>query len=254
MKQPTRFLFSIVLLALTSLLVFSMQQQPEEKRINGIIIRDNEPASERTSFSVDGPKGRWSAAFVPDKSQNRTNTPVVVHATRTLMGNARWHNLKLTHVTLINYSSKKIVAASLRWITTSREKPEAMLHQGYTRLFEAQLESGETKTFECPIIDFAKKSGDLFRDGTLNGDFLLKIRVTDVQFEDGSSWREGDAIPIVTASGSSPQINVCDDRICSYNSPDSKVFCQRLFGSNGYWCDLTNCSTDGYCVCTITSC
>lgn len=257
MKLLTRFLLLFILLTLTALLSLSVQQKPDKKRINGHIIEENEPAIERTTFSIDGPTGRWSAAFVPDRTQNQSNSPVVVHATRTLMGNEKWHNLKLTHVSLSNYSSKTVAAVSLRWITTTRDNPEAMLHQGYTRLFEARLEKGETKTFESPIIDFAKKSKDLFKDGTLNGDLFLRIRVTDIQFEDGSSWKEWDPLPVAKASNhSSPTqgIQVCDNKICSYNSPTNKAFCQSLFGNAGYFCELSICSPDGYCVCDITSC
>lgn len=205
MKQHVRTFSCIMLLALATLVTFGIHQKPEQKRINGFVLRDAEPPSERTSFSVKGPQGNWSATIVPDLDQTRLNFPVVVHATHLLMGNKEWNSLKLTRVTLRNYSSKTVLAVSLAWKITTNQDRHTALRQGFPGLFEAYLLPGETKKVESPVIDFAKLVTNsrfeepLAKNGILNGDFLVKVRVDSVQFEDGSEWRESFVVQPVKA-------------------------------------------------------
>lgn len=255
MRPRFKMLSSAIFLAFATIVAFSIQQNPEKKRINGYLLRDKEPSAERSSFSVKGPQGAWSVAFIPDKVQTPANAPVKVHATQTLTGNEKWNDLKLINVELSNYSDKTVLGVAIRWIITPKSDRSYMLHQGYPGLFEAHLLPGETKTVEAPIIDFAKIATPLIKDGTLSGDFVVKIRVCNVEFEDGSSWRETETAGIVKASynNSDTQIVSCPNVICSFNNPQNKAQCDHD-PVGGDFCDLTNCSPDGYCLCTNINC
>jgi hypothetical protein len=107
------------------------------------------------------------------------------------MGNAQWRNLQLTHVTLKNYSSKAVLGVQLKWFITTREDRSKVLPPpGYTGLFEAQLEPGEKKQFESPLVKFSQASKHLTINDLLEGNFLLQIRAFEVEFKDGSTWND----------------------------------------------------------------
>lgn len=113
------------------------------RQINGKSLADKEPVAERTSFTENGPLGRWSASIIPDLSRNSSTSPVVVTGTTMLLGNSQWRNLQLTYVTLKNYSSKTVLGVQLKWFITTKENRSKILPPpGYTGLFEAHLEPG----------------------------------------------------------------------------------------------------------------
>jgi hypothetical protein len=166
-------------------------QRSNSSTINGKRLADKEPLSERTSFTENGPKGHWSASVIPDLSRNSTTSPVIVTGTATLMGNAEWRNLQLTHVTLKNFSPKTVLGVQLKWFITTKMDPDKILPPpGYTGLFEAHLMPGEKEKFECPLIKFSQAIKYLVKDGNLEGDFLLQVRVFEAEFEDGSTWND----------------------------------------------------------------
>jgi hypothetical protein len=166
-------------------------QTQDKKRINGKLIAEKESKEQRTSFSENGPKGRWSASFIPDFSRNSSNSPVVITGTSALMGNAQWRNLQLTHVTLNNYSSKTVLGVQLKWfITTRAEQTKILPPPGYTGTFEAYLLPGDSQRVECPLVKFSQAVKYLIKNGVLEGDFLVQVRVYQVEFEDGASWND----------------------------------------------------------------
>jgi uncharacterized protein affecting Mg2+/Co2+ transport len=218
-------------------------QRSDTKRINGKLLADKESLAERTSFTENGPSGRWSASIIPDLSRNSSTSPVVVVGTSTLMGNTQWRNLQLTHVTLKNYSSKTVLGVQLKWFITTREDRSKVLPPpGYTGLFEAQLEPGEKKQFESPLVKFSQAAKHLTTNDSLEGNFLLQIRAFEVEFKDGSTWNDdwggpkpGDIgepwrgareqIPLQNHVTPSVQAT-CDHTLCSHNTPDGPAICE----------------------------
>jgi hypothetical protein len=230
---------SIFLIKVIYALGPSQSQRSNANTINGKRLADKEPTSERTSFTENGPIGRWSASVIPDLSRNSTTSPVVVTGTATLMGNAEWRNLQLTHVTLKNYSSKTVLGIQLKWLITTKMDPSKPLPPpGYTGLFEAHLGPGEKEQFECPLVKFSQAIKYLVKNGALEGDYLLHVRVFEAEFEDGSTWNDdwggpkpGDkgetwrGIDKPNAQRNHSLQSSCGHTLCSYNSPDSHSFC-----------------------------
>ncbi|MGH9874055.1 MAG: hypothetical protein ACRD9S_16510, partial [Pyrinomonadaceae bacterium] len=101
----------------------SQAQRTNTKEANGKPFADKEPPSERKSFTENGPPGRWSASIIPDLTRNSSTSPVIIIGNSTLMGNAHWRNLQLTHVTLKNYSAKTVLAVQIKWFITTRTNP-----------------------------------------------------------------------------------------------------------------------------------
>lgn len=190
----------VLILGLTFAITFSVKafstataqsQRSDARMINGKQLADKEPPSERTSFTENGPPGRWSGSFIPDLSRNSTTSPVVVTGTATLMGNKQWRNFQLTHVTLKNFSSKTVLGVQLKWfITTKLDASKILPPPGYTGLFEARMLPGAEEKIECPLVKFSQAIKYLVKDGSLEGDFFLHVRVFEVEFEDGSTWND----------------------------------------------------------------
>lgn len=169
----------------------AQSQRSNARIINGKRLADKEPPSERTSFTENGPPGRWSGSIIPDLTRNSSTSPVVVIGNSTLMGNAQLRNLQLTDVTLKNHSSKTVLAVQLKWFVTTKAEPTKTLPPpGYTGFFEANVLSGDTQTVECPLIKFSQAIKYLVKNGTLDGDFFVQVKVYQVEFEDGSSWND----------------------------------------------------------------
>lgn len=102
-------------------------------------------------------------------------------------------------IVLKNRTSKTIKAFKLGWIIMSAEdhragkNREAALLEGGTDLIEPGFTNfgGRTKPFYLEVLKAAKP---LVKDGTLNGTFAIRIRLTEVQFQDGSIWIEGQPV------------------------------------------------------------
>jgi hypothetical protein len=249
------------------------QQPHEKKRINGKVLADKESAEQRTTMTENGPTGRWSASFIPDLVRDSSNSPVIVIATRTLMGNKELRNLQLTHVTLRNYSAKTVLGVQLKWFVTTtlaRSKPVAAAQ--YTGLLEAYLAPGETKEVESSVIIFSKAVKSLINFGNLDGQFVIQVMTYQVEFEDGSSWNADWGGPKPGEQGQPwqgpPRDNslrnhaatkalqsTCPNTICSYNTPLGTSFCDAD-PIPGLVCIRGDpCSPDRvYCDCQIFSC
>jgi hypothetical protein len=220
-------------------------QTQDKNRINGKLLAERESKEQRTSFSESGPLGQWSASFIPDFSRNSSNSPVVITGTSTLMGNAQWRNLQLTHVTLKNYSSKTVLGVQLKWFVTTRAKQTRILPPpGYTGTFEAHLQPGDSQRVESPLVKFSQAVKYLVKNGILEGDFLVQLRMYQVEFDDGTSWNDDWGGPKPGERGerwqgatepkslqnhvSSVLQGACQHTLCSYNTPDSHSICEVI--------------------------
>lgn len=195
--ELTKRLLLLIVLGAAAIFLFKavyalgQSQRSEPRRINGKLLADKEPLTERTSFTENGPSGRWSASIIPDLSRDSSTSPVVVVGTSALMGNSQWKNLQLTHVSLKNHSSKTVLGVQLKWfITTKEDRFKVLPPPGYTGLIEAHLDPGEKRQVESPLIKFSQAVKYLTKNDSLEGDFLLQIRVFEAEFEDGTTWND----------------------------------------------------------------
>lgn len=272
-----KWILVLILVLLCALIVFvaakpngsAQSSRTNTGKINGKPLADKEPPSERVSFTENGPTGRWSGSIIPDLSRNASSSPVVITGTSALMGNSQWRNLQLTNVTLKNYSSKRVLGVQIKWFVTTRtDQTKVLPPPGYTGLFEADLQPGETQKVECPLVKFSQATKYLTRNGSLEGDFFLQVRVFQVEFADGSSWNDDWGGPKPGEIGEQwqgpekPEQNhsaltlqtTCAHTICSYNSPDSHSFCES-YPSTQLTCHVgPPCSPDAYCTCSHDEC
>lgn len=194
-KMPALVILSLIasafLLKSISVLSTAHSQGQERKRINGKVVADKASPAERLTFSENGPLGRWSGSIIPDLSRNSSNSPVVVIGTGALMGNKELRNLQLTHVTLKNHSEKTVLGVQLKWfVTTKTDRAKILPPPGYTGLFETYLKPGDTGIFKSPLVMFSQAVKYLINDGRLEGNFVVQVKVFQVEFEGGSTWNE----------------------------------------------------------------
>ncbi|HEX8421869.1 MAG TPA: hypothetical protein VF634_00565, partial [Pyrinomonadaceae bacterium] len=67
---------------------------------------------------------------------------------------------------------------------------EAKKAEGVTTLFETEIAAHGIAKLDSTVVDFLAEAKPLLRKGRLNGDYVIKVRVVEVEFVDGSMWRE----------------------------------------------------------------
>jgi hypothetical protein len=192
-KISRAFLSTLTFLLFTSLTAtFGLCQNEQSGRSDtGKANQDQEAITEKNSFSKQGPGGKWSLHTVFDFAQiDDSSVPVAIVKIIKFLGHKQWRNVKFTGLTLDNRSIRSVKAVQIRWIITSERDREAILLQGLTPLFEARIPAHEQRDVEPPIIDFAAVTKPLQKKGTLNGEFTIRLKVSEVHFEDGFVWKE----------------------------------------------------------------
>lgn len=187
---PLRLIFLLFMLLTPNIVLGQSGQKSgsvdSDKRTVG-----KEPITDRNSFSKPGPGGKWTLGISFDIPQtNDDSVPVVISKMVNFMGHKKWRNAKVTGLTLNNRSTRSVKAVQLRWIITSGEDRKTILLQGLTPFFETRIPAQGQRDVEPPVIDFAEVTKPLQKNETLDGDFTLTVRVSEVHFEDGFIWKE----------------------------------------------------------------
>lgn len=147
------------------------------------------------TFSGKAPKGKWTVAAIPDINQaTDTTTPVVLSGLSSLFGRQEWGGyLKVIAVKLTNRSDISVASVRLGWlIVTEQDRAalksdeEAKLVEGITPFFDVAIAAKRAQKVEPPVIDFLTEAKPLLKAGALDGEFVIKVRVVEVEFGDGS--------------------------------------------------------------------
>ncbi|MGH9956194.1 MAG: hypothetical protein ACREBC_03565, partial [Pyrinomonadaceae bacterium] len=107
--------------------------------------------------------------------------------------------------------------------------------------------------------DSIKQLKPLLRDGRLNGSFYIRVRVSEVYFSDGSSWKEdklvaGRKLLYAHARPSLAQVNCTNER-CGPLDEDLQRWCEPD-PFPGFICRRENCNPNELqaCFCNLYSC
>jgi hypothetical protein len=239
--------------ALTTLRGQNETSQESANNKSGAAKPKQEAFHERNSFSEEGPQGSWTVSALFDTRQaGDASVPVAPVGVKSFLGKGKWKNLKLIAVTLENRSPKLVRGVQLRWFITTKEDEDSILAQGTTAYLDAPLPEGESREVETPVINFAKEIKSRVKGGKLEGNFLLKVRVSNVRFADDSVWKETDSSGVAKkAHGSrAPDPYYCSNTLCGvgsyayqclYNGSTSYTHCRELI-CNQYGCNCSNIS------------
>lgn len=192
-------------------------------------------------FTQPSPKGNWYAAASGDADQASDNdVPVFVTGVQSLLARGDSANLIINRVVLKNRTQRTVTRVSLKWLLTAGEEQATVVLQGDTPHFYGMLPTRAYQKADIPLIDFAKIARPLMKAGVLDGQFLLKLRVGEAKFADGTTWRyDAPAVRFIKAAFPLPALpqTPCPNRGCGTGSYGQTTCNWFVSGASG--CTLT---------------
>lgn len=129
------------------------------------------------------PGGDWTVGFHLYQAEGFDSMPVRV------IGVKSEGDKGLTRVELRNRSSKGVAAVRIGWYVSTEGGPGTILAQGETSLLSAPLHANESVQLSIPPVSLARILKPAVRSNTLRGDFSVQVAVTEIVYEDGSTWK-----------------------------------------------------------------
>ena len=225
--------------------------------------KQGRPAADYSRYFTEAsPKGKWYVSASGDPSQaSDTNVPALVMGVQSLLGRGESADLIVNRVVLKNVTQRTIRSVKLRWMLTTGEEQASVVLQGDTPAFEVMLPKFSHQKVDSPLIDFAKIVKPLLKNGAIDGIFQLKVKVGEVRYADGSSWKGGEAtIKFINASYSlpTPTQTTCPNKGCGTGPVHGEAQCPGLYYvAGGLGCTMSNCNYQNgvnYCICTTRWC
>jgi len=151
-----------------------------------------------TAASQGHPK--WDVSSMPDTVQfNDPSAPVAVYSVASGVKEASAdgpRELQVKEVIVQNKSSKDVSSLTLRWTVTPLNERTTVLLRGQhethvLRPLHKTLAAGHRQTLKLSLPKIAKILKTVPNADSYSG-FAIIIGVSDVVFEDGSSWEEKD--------------------------------------------------------------
>ena len=177
-NKQSKIALSLIVLAIMALAAIGVSQIRRESV---------QQAGEDTLDEIRRLRGRREIVTVFDRRQIwNESVPVVVVATMT-SSERGWH---VRGGSIRNRSPRTVEGVSLRWTVTPFDQPNVVLNDGVTGRISVNVPPGERRALRFPDMNFRRILRPLVRNETLEGRFLITIRVTEAYFTDGSQWAE----------------------------------------------------------------
>jgi hypothetical protein len=271
MRQPTKRLFFVPLLIVTALINLSVSQSQKQQKVTDDSNQDKK-AGETIDLSQyltkATPLGDWGVAATADISQSDdANMPVVCSGVQSVLITGKVVNLVISKVKLENRSRRPVKEVKLEWLLTTSEDPQPVLLRGQTAFFNAFLPAFRKQKVDAPGINFAEIVKPLLKDGAIDGQFLIKLRVSEVRFVDNTAWKNGATSNFIKASYTRPVTLACPNKGCGVGPPPTGLVNGVFYGeaecgwfvSGARACFKHNCTTDPgngitYCICDTLWC
>jgi hypothetical protein len=191
---------------------------------------------------VELPRGNWSFSAHPYMGKDLDDRPVIVSSVETHADKG----IRLTRAAVKNRSTKPVLSVKLQWSLSYEQSQDTALRNGTSDWIELpkNIPSGESRVlrFLAPPVSFVSVTNDFVSNGILTGDFYLTVLVSEVRYEDGSTW-------MASRIGNGRVIQV------SLRNALSQVGCARQKCKNiggGYACEASTNSE--YCTNRQVSC
>lgn len=129
----------------------------------------------------------------------------------------------VTRVGVKNNSEKRVTAVKLNWFLSSEHNLGVVLQRGETPLVAPPngLQPGEKREVSFPVVDFEKVYKPLLRGDSVSGQFRVQIAVSEILYEDGTTWRwtpPRDVAPVPPPEYAHAQVKpTCANQTCKYN-------------------------------------
>lgn len=141
----------------------------------GYEIRDNDRL----------PGGDWTVGFHLYQAEGFDSIPVRVTSVKSERGKG------LSGVELQSRSSKPVSALKIGWYVSTEGGPGTILAKGESPLLSlpAALNENKSLQFSLPPVSLVKILNPVSKGKKLSGDFSVQVAVTEIVFEDGSTWK-----------------------------------------------------------------
>jgi hypothetical protein len=135
---------------------------------------------------------RWVSG-IPDILQNRDDSvPVIITSIRMTPDKEYRERAGIKSGRLRNRSANTVRAVKLRWLATTAgdsKKRERIFEQAEMELFNVQIPAGDEREMEIPLPQLNEKLRKWMAENPLDEGLAITISVSEVFFEDGSSWK-----------------------------------------------------------------
>jgi hypothetical protein len=137
------------------------------------------------------PTGKWVLAHHPYSRPGYEKMPMVITSVK---GDAT-KGLEISVTELRNQTSKSVKTYKLSWYLYRTDDPNLILLKGDTPfVYPGKLAANERRQVDIPVVAFIDIYKPLMKNGSLTGNFVIDVAVTEVQFNDGTTWK-GEGIP-----------------------------------------------------------
>ena len=192
------------------------------------------------------PAGDWSVGFHLYQAEGFDSIPVRVISV-TSKGNQG-----LTNVTVSNRSSKPVTAVKFGWYLSTEDGPGTILARGETPVlgFPNTLQADDTLRLSVPAVSLAKILKPIARGNTLRGDYSVQVVVTEIVYEDGSSWKFSQPNNVARVQiDYAHAMSGCANQTCRWHSEIGAYRCEdgagELCTNQGQSCDSSACPPGG---------
>lgn len=129
------------------------------------------------------PRGGWVAGFHPYHGAGYATVPVRVFSVKSDIRKG------LVGVSLRNRSDKGVKVVTLGWYVSEAQTTGAIVASGETAAIRLSLPSQEKLELATPAIGWEDVLRPAMTNGVLRGDFDIWVVVSQLVYEDGSTWR-----------------------------------------------------------------
>jgi len=132
------------------------------------------------------PSGNWTLTHHSYSRPGYEAMPIVVTSVK---GDAT-KGLAITVVGLKNQSAKPVDTYKVTWYLYEKENPNRILQKGETPfVYPGSLAANEQSEVDIPVVSFINICKPLVKNGSLKGNFAIDVAVTEVRFDDGTTWK-----------------------------------------------------------------
>lgn len=150
-------------------------------------VQDNQQQEEKL------PGGTWSMATIFDSRQvNDTTVPAEI--TRTTTSIDKGKDSGLEELVILNRTWQAITAIKLSYIVSRPEDLETVLSRGALEIIskkaieKQRIPGNQRRIFKVLNGWPGKMLKPLVKEGKLSGAYIVRIRINEITFEDGSTW------------------------------------------------------------------
>ena len=131
------------------------------------------------------PAGDWSVGFHLYQAEGFDSIPVRVTSVRSERDKG------LSGVALRSRSSKPVTAIRIGWYVSTEGGAGTIVAKGESALLSlpATLNENESLQFSLTSASLFKILSPVVKGKTLRGDFSVQVAVTEIVYEDGSTWK-----------------------------------------------------------------